>query len=282
MVHPFVYPLAGAAVGGAVGGGLGWFSGTNTKSNPHDKLINAVKGATGGAMLGSSAGAALKVSKIRAARAKQWESFRDDASFWKQHRASGRDPFHNTRYRSEWDPYQNARYRSGAGRGEGGGSGFRGRTSRETGSARRDLGISGTETTKAEVKKRYHEMARKHHPDHGGKTEDMQRVNMAWDEIQQDPWFHKLAFWRANMNSFWNGFEKKAAEDPISKWETPAELAGLGTLMAPSIRELRGKPMTHRGLHGTELAGLCILAAPYAAKAGRWAYNKLKPKKPGV
>lgn len=78
------------------------------------------------------------------------------------------------------------------------------------------------------------------------------------------------------MQNFWHGFEKRANEDPISKWETPAELAGLGTLMAPSIKELRGNPLSHKALHGTELAGLGILAAPYAAKAGRWAYNKFK------
>lgn len=89
------------------------------------------------------------------------------------------------------------------------------------------------------------------------------------------------------MEYFWEGFEKRAEEDAISKWETPAELAGLGTLMYPSVQHLRGKPMKAHKLHKLELAGLGILAAPYAAKAvrgvyraGKDLYNKVMPGKP--
>jgi hypothetical protein len=55
---------------------------------------------------------------------------------------------------------------------------------------------------------------------------------------------------------FWNGFEKRASD--------MAELAGLGTLAAPTIQKMRGKPMTEKNEHRTELAGLGVLAAPSA------------------
>lgn len=42
------------------------------------------------------------------------------------------------------------------------------------------------------------------------------------------------------------------------------ELGGLGTLAAPSIQELRHKPMSEKAKAGLEVAGLGALAAPYA------------------
>lgn len=43
-----------------------------------------------------------------------------------------------------------------------------------------------------------------------------------------------------------------------------AELVGLGTLAAPAVQELRGKPMKESNKAKAEVAGLGILAAPYA------------------
>lgn len=43
-----------------------------------------------------------------------------------------------------------------------------------------------------------------------------------------------------------------------------AELIGLGTLAAPSVQELRKKPMSEKRKAQAEVAGLGILAAPYA------------------
>lgn len=58
--------------------------------------------------------------------------------------------------------------------------------------------------------------------------------------------------------AFWKGFEKKA-------WHGAAELAGLGTLAAPSIQAMRGKPMSEKAKNRAEVAGLGILAAPTIA-----------------
>lgn len=56
------------------------------------------------------------------------------------------------------------------------------------------LGLSGNETTKAQVKRKYHQAAMKHHPDVGGATEVMQKVTAAWEELKHSSWFQKLAF----------------------------------------------------------------------------------------
>lgn len=42
--------------------------------------------------------------------------------------------------------------------------------------------FEGVRTTD-ELKKRYHELARKHHPDVGGNTADMQEINAQYDEL---------------------------------------------------------------------------------------------------
>ena len=66
------------------------------------------------------------------------------------------------------------------------------------------LGTTGKEKTKAEVKKKYREQARKHHPDLGGDAEHFKKVNNAYDHVEKSPWFSKLA------SGFWEGFEKQA------------------------------------------------------------------------
>jgi len=81
------------------------------------------------------------------------------------------------------------------------------------------------------------------------------------------------------MKSFWNGFEKRAESDTYDKANTAAELVGLGTLAVPSIKHLRGIHVPEGAAHKYELAGLGILAAPSAYKAGKWAWNKLNNKK---
>jgi len=74
---------------------------------------------------------------------------------------------------------------------------------------------------------------------------------------------------KAAESSFFAGFEKQA-----SAFAHGAELAGLGTLAAPSIQKLRGKPMQEKNEHKTELAGLGILAAPSLAAAGKGLISK--------
>lgn len=66
------------------------------------------------------------------------------------------------------------------------------------------------------------------------------------------------------MEHFWTGFEKKAGIGTHV-----AELAGLGTLAAPSIQGMRGKPMSDKNTRRAEVAGLGILAAPSAYEIGK-------------
>ena len=69
----------------------------------------------------------------------------------------------------------------------------------------KNLGTTGKEKTKAEVKSKFREQARKHHPDRGGSEEKMKEVNDSWEKIQKSDWFNKLAF-------VFSGFEKASAE----------------------------------------------------------------------
>jgi hypothetical protein len=55
------------------------------------------------------------------------------------------------------------------------------------------------------------------------------------------------------------------------------ELAGLGTLAAPSVQALRGKPMKEHTKEKVELAGLGILAAPYVKELAEKGWKKAKP-----
>jgi hypothetical protein len=57
-----------------------------------------------------------------------------------------------------------------------------------------------------------------------------------------------------------------AFKDELEKlgWHAAAEIAGLGTLAAPTIQKMRGKPMSERASHAAEIGGLGILAAPAA------------------
>jgi hypothetical protein len=79
-------------------------------------------------------------------------------------------------------------------------------------------------------------------------------------------------------------FVKEAAEIQLSDRTVKTaslgrhglELAGLGTLAAPSVQELRHKPMSEKNKAKAEVAGLGMLAAPYAhdiakAKSSRYA-----------
>lgn len=56
--------------------------------------------------------------------------------------------------------------------------------------------ITGKEKTKAEVRKKYLELAKKYHPDvnkNPNAAEQMRVVTEAWDKLQTSPWFEKLA-----------------------------------------------------------------------------------------
>lgn len=83
-------------------------------------------------------------------------------------------------------------------------------------------------------------------------------VVVAWDHKRQALRSFKMErIKHMEKNAFWDGFGKQANH--------LAEVAGLGTLAAPSIQALRGKPMKEHNAHKVELAGLGILAAPSIA-----------------
>ena len=59
--------------------------------------------------------------------------------------------------------------------------------------AKSSFGITGNETTKAEVKKKFRDLSKKHHPDMGGSEAKMKEVNSNWDQLSNSDWFGKLA-----------------------------------------------------------------------------------------
>lgn len=156
------------------------------------------------------------------------------------YRQQGRQEYRNQSYEQSW-------HRAG--------NWNRGSTS--VSDLKKTLDLSGNETTKREVRRAFHNLAMKHHPDKGGSEETMSKINAAWQAIQETDWFQKLAF----EQGFWLGFEKKA--------NIAAELGGLGLLAVPSIQNLRGKPMNEHTKDKFELAGLGTLAAPYAVQGAK-------------
>jgi hypothetical protein len=75
---------------------------------------------------------------------------------------------------------------------------------------------------------------------------------------------------------------KATVQGPMGKaasmehWTHAAELAGLGTLAAPTIQKMRGKPMSEENTNRAELGGLGVLAAPSAISMGKTIAGKLK------
>lgn len=68
------------------------------------------------------------------------------------------------------------------------------------------------------------------------------------------------------MDSFWDGFTKRAAD---STAEHAAEIGGLGMLAYPSVQHFRKVHMPENTKHKLELAGLGVLAAPSVYHLGR-------------
>jgi len=88
----------------------------------------------------------------------------------------------------------------------GGGGGFHNPNAAPSASTlRKHLGLSGDEKTKAEVKKKFRDLARKHHPDlnPGADPMKMKNLNRHMEDMEKTHWFQKLGF-------FWRGFEKSA------------------------------------------------------------------------
>ena len=55
-------------------------------------------------------------------------------------------------------------------------------------------------SSKEEVKKQYKELAMKHHPDKGGKTEDMQEINNEYEKLMQGKFDEKRESTQSYMN----------------------------------------------------------------------------------
>lgn len=77
-----------------------------------------------------------------------------------------------------------------------------------TDTLKKTLGLSGDETTKFEVVKKYRAAANQAHPDKGGSNEAMQKINSAMEELKKDPWFQKLAFILDGAGGFFSGIGK--------------------------------------------------------------------------
>ena len=86
-------------------------------------------------------------------------------------------------------------------------------------------------------------------------------------ESEMNKFFRKHEL-QMEKSAFWQGFEKKANH--------VAEIAGLGLLAVPSIKHLRGKPLSEDTAHKFELGGLGVLAAPSLANLGGEALKYMK------
>jgi len=56
----------------------------------------------------------------------------------------------------------------------------------------RRFGINTEASSAGEFKKSYRAAVMKHHPDRGGRTEDMQEINNAWDNLKKTDWMDKF------------------------------------------------------------------------------------------
>ena len=56
-----------------------------------------------------------------------------------------------------------------------------------------EMGVPDSLKRKAEVTKFYKTLAMRNHPDRGGSTEKMAKINAAWNKIKQHPDFEKMA-----------------------------------------------------------------------------------------
>lgn len=167
--------LAGAALGAGLGGIAGGMA--SNKVPKKERRENIYTGAAIGGIAGASLGSMYKSLKTL-------NEFRTDGTSneYKKH----------FRDHKSWDDFfKQQQQHSGGSRGRsyynGGGS--------DLGSIHSDLKAPpGGFKTKAEATKHYRQMARKHHPDRGGKTEDMQKINSAWGKFKKHPdGFEKLA-----------------------------------------------------------------------------------------
>ncbi len=96
----------------------------------------------------------------------------------------------------------------------------------------------------------------------------MKKVNNAWDTVQKDPWFQKLAF--AGQENFMAGFYKRA-----NAFLHGTELAGLGILGVPSAQDLANPKASAEEKRKAkyELGGLGVLALPSAWAAAKGTKN---------
>jgi hypothetical protein len=161
------------------------------KQTSNEYKTNILTGVMGGGIAGGYMGQSIArasafnkvISKGRAAGVKTFgRSYHNFHNNDENFREEFKKKFSN---QSHWN--------SGTGGSGGGGAGFA--RHRDVGSIHKDLGTpKGGFKTKAEATKHYRGLAAKHHPDRGGKTEDMQRINAAWDEFKKHPdGFEKLA-----------------------------------------------------------------------------------------
>jgi len=161
--------LVGTALGGVGGGVVGYNKGEKNKKG------NAIAGAIAGGFVGGSAANYFNIYK-KFKQNKQWyQNYRNNQNY--------------QNYRNNQNNYN--RYSDNISR------------SYNYRDLLKTIGATGSEQTKSELKKKYRDMAFKHHPDRGGNEEIMKSVNTAWDNIQKDRRFQKLA-----MPNFFKGFTK--------------------------------------------------------------------------
>ena len=194
--------MVGTGIGSLLGFGSGALGATNQNANikkEKDKksvfgygLAGAAVGGLTGAYMGHSVGVSIDELK------NMNNAFKNEFNF---------DP-KDYKFNFKWK-YKNEKGPFGGGAGARANGPFSGSSSDKASNVGKEFSDKlYSVKTKADATKTFREHAMKHHPDKGGKPEDMRAVNQAWEDFKKFR-FDKLAFFRA--------MRQKAYESELEK-----------------------------------------------------------------
>lgn len=202
----FNHGMLGAGIGAGIGGTY------NAARNPdNDRLKSFGKGALVGGVYGSALGLLRKHSRVgNSARKKRVDDMNDmfdeseksQAEFNKKHswtKGNYDESFNNAK--AKYDQKTRGQQQGRASR-----SKFIDPNAPKPDSFHlSNLRMNKDKfTTKAQVKKHYMDIVRKNHPDRGGSTNYIAKVNSSMDELKKSDWYTKLAFLNMHGNSWEN------------------------------------------------------------------------------
>lgn len=184
---------------GAIAGGSAEYSGSKKKDRAENTLkgilAGGILGAAGGSILGRSAASNRIYNRMSAGRDRLMKSRdarfeKNDAAFKAEYNAASSKA--DDKY---WQDFANRFNQSSHRRSSNSGGSSSFRSSGDIDQLHKDLEFpAGGFKTKSEATKHFRRMSMKHHPDRGGSTEAMSKINAAWDKYKKHPnGFEKLA-----------------------------------------------------------------------------------------